>query len=793
MGKLLDIYNKTPTATRLAIIVACIISVVGVFVSVAVYKVALNDLLSVERKNLLSVEGQATHELARIITDSEETADILASQESVVKYLSSGFPKRDIPAIMRMFDTFNVNNNYSAIYLLDKAGTALISTDPTFINQNYSFRRYYKQAIEGRPGLQMAIGITSKQPGYYFSAPVFDADKSIIGVLVMKRSPSFVDALIADYMSGKSSVKLMLTDELGVVIASNIQDRVYHSIGHVAPAVAERIINESRFPGIEIKPLQYDAVQKGVETYIAPTTLDVSDTVGDGTEVHGIAKVDGYPFFFVHEVDLRDIEQVAINEAMLLGLLTIISALFVALMIALMVRSTFRAISKVIDSVVRISEGNFKERLTVDGSAEITALSTAFNSMVERLDNLYASLEEKIKIATANITARAQESEYQRQAVTEAKRAIELENIKHTAILESIDNAVAVIDLKTNLLFANTSAGKLFDVNVDEYIGSSIYKIIKTIDTVEGQEVPKYSILERAMKERTTLAERLVLTLRTEKKLSVLMIASPYALDGEMQGIVVVLRDITDEEKFEEARSGFISIAAHQLRGPLTAIKWFGEMLAEGIGGKLNPRQADLASEINSAVRRMSELVNTLLQTARVEAGRVKVAPISIDPVKFTKDVVKSLDIFRKKMKQKIEIKSSLPKTMRILMDKDYLFLVLQNIISNALHYSPKGATITVTIFEHSNVIEFQIKDNGIGIPRESRAEIFTKFYRARNAIRLIPEGSGIGLSLSKMLVESWGGRIWFESEENKGAIFKFTIPKHGMEPKEGDVGLVAE
>lgn len=793
MSSLIDIYKKTPTATRLAIIVACIISVVGVFVSISVYRVSLNNLLSVERKNLLSVEGQATHELARIISDTEETARVLASQESVISYLSSGFPKRDIPAILRMFTTFNVNNNYSAIYLLNRAGTALISTDSTFVNQNYSFRRYYKEALEGRAGLQMAIGITSKQPGYYFSAPVYGADKSIIGVMVMKRSPAFVDALIADYMKGKSSIKLMLTDELGVVIASNVQERMYHSLGRVRPSVAEKIISEARFPGIEIKPLQYDSVQKGLEEYTAPVTLDVSDEAGDGAEVHGIAKVDGFPFFFIHEINLRDIEMIAVNEAMLLGLFTVTSALFVAFIIAFMVRSTFRTLSKVIDSVVRISEGNFKERLKVDGSVEITALSNAFNSMAERLDNLYASLEEKINIATANITARAQEAEYQRQTITEAKKSTELENSKHTAILESIDNAVAVIDLNTNLLFANKSAGKLFDVEVDKYIGSSIYKIIKTIDTIEGKEVPKYSILERATKEHATLAERLAITLQTEKKISVLMIASPYSLHGEIQGIVVVLRDITEEEKFEEARSGFISIAAHQLRGPLTAIKWFGEMLAEGIGGKLNPRQADLASEINSAARRMSELVNTLLQTARVEAGRVKVAPVSIDPVAFTKDVIKSLNVFKKNMKQKVEIESSLPRGTRILMDKDFLWLVLQNIISNALHYSPKGATVTVTIFEHDNVIEFQIKDNGIGIPRDSRTEIFTKFYRARNAIRLVPEGSGIGLSLSKMLVESWGGRIWFESEENKGAIFKFTIPKKGMEPREGDVGLVTE
>ena len=149
MRSLIDIYKRTPTATRLAVAVACIISVVGIFVAVSVYRVSLNDLLTVERKNLLSVEGQATHELARIFSDSEETASVLASQESVARFLSSGFPKRDIPAILRIFTSFNVNNNYSAIYLLNKEGTALISTDPTFIIRIIHFANIIKMRLRG--------------------------------------------------------------------------------------------------------------------------------------------------------------------------------------------------------------------------------------------------------------------------------------------------------------------------------------------------------------------------------------------------------------------------------------------------------------------------------------------------------------------------------------------------------------------------------------------------------------------------------------------------------------------
>lgn len=793
MKKLIEFYRNIPMVTQLTVIVAGIIVIAGILAAYSVYNISLNDLIEVEKRNLLSIEGQMTHELARIFNDSMDAAVVLASQESVSQYLSSGFPKRDVPALLRMFNTFNIRNDYSAIYLLNAAGTGLVSTDPTFVGQNYAFRKYFKEASEGKTSVQMAIGVTSKLPGYYFSAPVYGKGRAVIGVIVMKRSPVFINELISEYLKDKSSVKFMLTDELGVVIASNVQSRVYQSLGVMQLGGAEKAINESRFPGMDVTPLHYNTVQNIVENYTAPATIDVNDTQEGAREVLAVSRIDGFSFFAIHEAGLSDIEAAALNAALMLGLLSVLAALVVALIIVFVLRATLRVITKVVDAAVRISEGNFKERLKVNGGAEMNALTSAFNSMVERLDNLYSSMEEKIRVATANIAARAQESEYQRQAVTEAKKNIELENNKHTAILESIDNAVAVIDCGSNILFANKSAGRLFSVNESAFVGKSLYELVKTIETLKGEIVPRNSILERALKTQTALTERLVLVLNNGKRISVLMTASPFSQGGEVSGIVVVLRDIAEEEKFEEVRSGFISIAAHQLRGPLTAIKWFGEMLAEGIGGKLNAKQSDLAGEINSAAARMGELVNTLLQTARLEAGRVKVVPVPLDPVTLVKEVSKSLDIFKKKMKQKIEIVSSLPARTKISMDRDFLWLVLQNLIANALHYSPKGSTITITLFEHGDMVECQIKDVGIGIPKDVQSEIFKKFYRARNAIRLVPEGSGIGLSLAKMLVESWGGRIWFESEENKGAIFKFTMPKSGMMPKKGDVKLAAE
>ena len=123
-------------------------------------------------------------------------------------------------------------------------------------------------------------------------------------------------------------------------------------------------------------------------------------------------------------------------------------------------------------------------------------------------------------------------------------------------------------------------------------------------------------------------------------------------------------------------------------------------------------------------------------------------------------------------------------------MDQDILWQVIQNIITNAMRYSPEGKTIFVDIAIKDKFVQYSVKDEGIGIPEDQRGHIFEKFFRADNALKFVPEGSGLGLSLAKSLVEGWGGKIWFETEVNKGTTFFFTLPVEGMAAKEGEVKI---
>ncbi|HEV8601468.1 MAG TPA: HAMP domain-containing sensor histidine kinase [Patescibacteria group bacterium] len=243
-------------------------------------------------------------------------------------------------------------------------------------------------------------------------------------------------------------------------------------------------------------------------------------------------------------------------------------------------------------------------------------------------------------------------------------------------------------------------------------------------------------------------------------------------------------------KKLNDAKTGFISVASHQLRTPLTSMRWFSEMLLAGDAGEINEQQQAFVQRIYEGTSRMVDLVNLLLQIARVEAGRVRIVPKPLDLRTTTEEVVQTLKTLIDAKSQKVEFKVNPEPFPPIPLDKEVVWQVIQNLMTNANRYSPKDSTILVTIIQKGKEVEYSVKDQGIGIPEDQRNRIFEKFFRAENALRSVPEGSGLGLNLVKLLVEGWNGKVWFETETGKGTTFFFTIPMEGMKAKAGDVGI---
>ena len=239
-------------------------------------------------------------------------------------------------------------------------------------------------------------------------------------------------------------------------------------------------------------------------------------------------------------------------------------------------------------------------------------------------------------------------------------------------------------------------------------------------------------------------------------------------------------------------KTEFVSVASHQLRTPLGAIKLFTEMLVKKGEKTFDKKQKDYLDNIYQSTQRMVKLVNDLLNVSRIETGRLKIEPESIQMEDFIQSVIDEVEPLAKESKCHITFIKPKPKLQKIGIDYTLMRQVIYNFITNSIRYSSKKqCDIIVTLEQKGDSYITSVKDNGIGIPKKIQSRIFEKFFRADNARKVETEGSGLGMYVAKMIVEASGGKVWFESQENKGSTFHASLPSKGMKKKDGEKGLI--
>lgn len=223
-------------------------------------------------------------------------------------------------------------------------------------------------------------------------------------------------------------------------------------------------------------------------------------------------------------------------------------------------------------------------------------------------------------------------------------------------------------------------------------------------------------------------------------------------------------------------KSEFVSIAAHQLRTPLSGIKWSLEILLGEHFGKINEKQKGIALKSYESNERMISLVNNLLNVDRIESGRNILKYTKVKAENLMEGVLYYINplLNNKNIKLNLSMDSNLP---MIEVDIDKVREATQNIIENAIKYSKDGGQIDVSLNVRKNNLIITIRDDGIGIPEEFKDMVFTKFSRGENTLKINTEGSGLGLFVAKEIMEKHGGKIWFESKEDGGTTFYVSIP----------------
>lgn len=263
----------------------------------------------------------------------------------------------------------------------------------------------------------------------------------------------------------------------------------------------------------------------------------------------------------------------------------------------------------------------------------------------------------------------------------------------------------------------------------------------------------------------------------------------PLRENGMNIFLVSLAEDITRRKEVDKAKTEFVSLASHQLRTPLSAIRWYSEMLLSKYAGELNPKQRQYVEEIYHGNLRMVELVNALLNTSRIDLGTFAMEPEDVDPVEIAGSVIAELRPETEKRKQHIAgFFSHAPKVYRA--DPKLLRVIIQNFLSNSVKYTPDGGTIEIEIAAKDAFFYLRVSDTGYGIPKGQESQIFKKLFRADNVRQRDTEGTGLGLYIVKAVVEASGGSISFDTEENKGTTFHVYLPISGMPRKTGTKGL---
>jgi signal transduction histidine kinase len=227
--------------------------------------------------------------------------------------------------------------------------------------------------------------------------------------------------------------------------------------------------------------------------------------------------------------------------------------------------------------------------------------------------------------------------------------------------------------------------------------------------------------------------------------------------------------------RLDHAKSEFVSIAAHQLRTPLSALKWAQQMLLDGEAGQVSESQRLLLTQSQESVRRMVTLVNDLLAADHLEYGKVAYDMKSACP----EDVLSGCALELKPMADEhhIALVIELPQKSKAMIDAERIKEAFLNILNNAIKYSPDGGAVTLRANYGMGKVVLSIQDTGIGIPEGDRDRLFEKFVRMENAKKVDANGSGLGLFIVKKVIDAHGGKIWFTSEEGKGSTFYIELP----------------
>ncbi len=379
-----------------------------------------------------------------------------------------------------------------------------------------------------------------------------------------------------------------------------------------------------------------------------------------------------------------------------------------------------------------------------------------------QIDQFLLTIERAVEKRRLEDQARQLQQERQRNLYD-----LYLEKSRLKAIINCMANGVMVTNRNLEVVLHNPALMRLVEITEEIQNPFPLNKVISDQGFTE-------SLKDIQASEGAT---RHTITMEMSRGQRCLRAISAPALDprGHVVGTVTVLEDITPFKQLDQMKSDFVNMVAHELRSPLVSIRQQNSVLLEGLAGPLQPKQEEFLRKGLKKIDGLLDLINDLLDIAKIEAGKALQHQVATDIGEVVKDMVYFME--PRAAECGITLRCECERLKPVLADRKGIEEVLNNLITNAINYSPDGGQVEVSAKDMGEYLEIRVTDTGVGIPPEELPKIFDKFYRIKHPKTRQVMGTGLGLSIVKAIVEAHRGTIEVQSKPNQGTTFRILLP----------------
>ena len=585
----------------------------------------------------------------------------------------------------------------------------------------------------------------NNEPFFIIGEAFFSSQDEFLGAVIAQLDARILQKVVRDLSVTKELGQASIFDGDGTIIAHQDFSKValkenFSRIGIVAEALKSE--NRRAVAGIFEN-------EKGEEVIGASEPIKVlfgdlgSSALSLDTRWFVAAEIPSY------------IALASVRDSTIFSVIILLAILLAAVIVAFILAGKIvNPIEQLGISVQQFRAGHAEYQIPIKTGDEIENLATSFYATADEL-------RESIKM------------------ITESKRVVEAGKRQLERIISGITDAVIVTDVKGKIIVFNSIAETLTGYAMRDVIAKHIDEVVNILDQNTRLDVMKKYVYKSELPKGVLLERNELLLLGKEKKKAYVNVIIGEIENGDQVNVgrIITLHDISRDQLIKQIKTDFVSVAAHQLRTPLTVIKWTFSLFSKGATGKISPAQKELIKKGSFSTQRMITLVDDLLDVSRIEEGKYDFTFKKVFIEKLIEGWIKAEEGKIKAKDIKLIFEKPEEKMPAIKADEEKLSLAFQNLIENALNYVHKGGQVKISLKNDKVSFMIEIEDNGIGIPEKQLGMLFTKFFRGENAIKLRTDGSGLGLFIAKNIIESHKGKIEIESEEGRGTKVIVSLP----------------